>query len=207
MRNLSLITILTLLFSCESKTHDKILAAKSDSLKSYQKYSLDMLTKFISDKDYKVTDSFHLWAYGYIGKLWKPFYITKTINDGLYSYIFWKEVNDNFVIYKETQASKIGFVADSLYDANGDDFKDLVITDNTINGQCQPNFSQLFCFDIDQEEFVEVEQINSLPNVTFHPRDKTVYGEWECKMTKEIYKLKWTKKYQLDTIYYKTINL
>lgn len=152
-------------------------------------------------------DSFHLWSNGNADKSWKPFYITRTINDGFYSYIFWKEQNDNFVIYQETQASTIGFVNDSLFDVNGDNYKDLVITDNTMNGQCQPKFSQVFCFDIDKGEFIAIEQISSLPNVTFQPTDKMLSGEWECQLTKDVYKFKWINNFQIDTVYFKTITL
>ncbi len=197
-----------MLFSCNPKKSDKVLTVQKDSLTPYQIYCLNILTKATSnDIGYEVSDSFHLWTDGYVDKEWKPFYITKTINDGLYTYIFWEKNNDSFLIYKETQVSKVGFVGDSLYDANGDSYKDFVITDNSMNGQCQPKFSQLFCFDKDKGKFIEVEKINSLPNVTFQPKDKTVSGVWECKMTRDVYKFKWTNSFQLDTIYYKTINL
>jgi hypothetical protein len=184
------------------------VVSQNASLKPHQNYCLNIIKKAISDDvGYIVNDSFHLWTDGYVDKRWNSFYITRTINDGLYSYIFWKIQNDSFAIYKETEVSKVGFVNDSLYDVNGDNYKDLVITDNTMNGQCQPQFSHLFCFDIDKGEFLAVEKISSLPNVTFQPTDKTVSGEWECKMTKDVYKFKWTNKFQLDTVYYKTINL
>lgn len=206
MRILNFIIFLTLL-SCNSKRHNTNLATQNDSLKPYQNYCLNILKKVIRDDvGYIVNDSFHLWTDGYVDKNWKPFYITRTINDGLYSYIFWKKQNDSFVIYKETETSRVGFVKDSLFDVNGDNYKDVVITGNTMNGQCQPQFSQLLCFDIDKGEFLVVEKISSLPNVTFQPTAKTVSGEWECKMTKDVYKFKWTKNFQLDTVYYKTIN-
>ena len=86
---------------------------------------------------YIVNDSFHLWADGYVTKAGSPFYITRTINDGLYSDIFGEKQNDSFVIYKETEASKVDFVKDSLYAVNDDNYKDLVITGNTMNGQCR----------------------------------------------------------------------
>lgn len=208
MRILWILFIATIISSCKSKTNEKILEVKIDTLKAYQQYSLDILKKVTADDvGYAVSDSFRLWTDGFVNNKLEPFYTTKTINDGFYSYIFWKKINDSFTIYKETQASKVGFVSDSLYDVNGDSYKDFVITDNTMNGQCQPTFSQLFCFDSDKEEFVIIEMVNSLPNVTFQPNDKTVSGEWECKMTKDFYKFKWINNMRIDTIYYKTINL
>lgn len=184
------------------------MVTKNDSLKPYQNYCLTILKEVTSDHvGYCVTDSFHLWADGYVDGIWKPFYITRTINGGSYAYIFWKKQNDSFVIYKETEASRIGFVSDSLYDVNGDSYKDLVITNNTMNGQCQPQFSQLFCFDINKGEFREIEKVSSLPNVTFQSTEKTLSGEWECQMSKEIYKFKWANDFKLDSLYYKILNL
>lgn len=206
MRVLGYIAILTL-FSCHQKGQET-LKQPIDTLKPYQKYCLDMLTKVTSNNvGYKLSDSFQLWSDDYVNKRWKSFYITRTVNDGFYSYIFWRKSNDTFIMYKEAQSSKIGFVSDSLYDVNGDNFKDFVITDNSMNGQCQPLFTQLFCFDINKDEFREVEEINSLPNVRFHPKDKTLTGEWECKMTKDVYKFKWADTFKLDTVYFRTLQL
>lgn len=207
MRILAYIVFLTL-FSCHQKGQKNTVKQSIDTLKPYQKYCLDILKRVTSnDVGYIVSDSFYLWSDGYVNNGWKTFYITRIVNDGFYSYIFWRKSKDSFHIYKETQSSKIGLVSDSLYDVNGDNYKDFVITDGTMNGQCQPLFSQLFCFDINKGEFREIENINSLPNARFHPKDRSLTGEWECQMTKDLYKFQWSDTFKLDTIYYRTIQL
>jgi hypothetical protein len=207
MRILVYILIIAL-FSCNQKRQNETIAQSTGKLKPYQEYCLSIL-KSVTSKDagYVVSDSFHLWTEGYLNNGWKPFYITRTLNDGFYYYIFWRESNDTFLIYNETQSPIIGFVRDSLYDVNGDNYKDFVITEDTMNGQCQPQFSKLFCFDIEKGEFLEIKEISSLPNIKFQPVDKTVSGEIECKMIKEVYKFKWVNDFKLDTLYYRTLHL
>lgn len=180
----------------------------TNTLKPYQQYCLNILTRATaSDAAYQVSDSFYLWADGYDDKDRKPSYVTRIIHDGSYAYLFWKEQKDSFCLYKETLEPKVAFECDTLFDVNDDGYKDLLIINNSLNGQCQPQFPVLFCFDVNKGEFVEINEAGKLPNPTFNPKEKTISGEWECKMTKDTYKMRWANGFNLDTIYYKTIKL
>jgi hypothetical protein len=138
---------------------------------------------------------------------WKPFDITRTNYDGSFTYLFWKKEKNGFRLYNEIQEPRVTFEQDTLYDVNGDGYKDLLITENSMNGQCQPQFTLLFCFDIDKGEFVEIKEVSGLPNPKFNPKEKTISGEWECKMTKDVYKVRWREGFKLDTIYLKALKL
>jgi hypothetical protein len=198
------------LHSCsESPKQSKSKVSQADNtLKPYQQYCLDILKRITAnDVGYQISDSFYLWADGYVNDGWKPFYVTRAIHDGSYTYLFWKKEHDNFRLYNEAQEPKVAFERDTLFDVNGDGYKDLLIIDNSMNGQCQPQFPILFCFDIDKGEFVEIKNLSQLPNPNFNPKEKTISGEWECRMSKDIYKVKWIEGFKLDTIYYKTLKL
>jgi hypothetical protein len=209
MRLIILLIILTHHSCSESPKQSKNKVLQTDnSLKPYQQYCLDILKRVTAnDVGYPVSDSFCLWADGYVNDGWKSFYVTRTIYDGSYTYLFWKKEKDSFSLYNEAQEPKVGFERDTLFDANGDGYKDLLIINNSMNGQCQPQFSILYCFDINKGEFVKIKEVSNLPNPTFNPKEKIITGEWECQMTKDVYKVRWVDDFKLDTIYYKTLKL
>jgi hypothetical protein len=196
-------------FSCSGSSNKKQAnTSVEDSLKPHQQYCLDVLKKTSSKEiSYQASDSFYLWAGSYVHNSAKPYYITRTVHEGFYTYLFWKKRDDSFVLYKESAEPKVALERDTLFDVDNDGYKDLLILVNSMNGQCQSRFPLLLCFDIDKGEFVEIEKVSNLPNPVFHPNDRMITGEWECQMTKDMYKLKWTGKFHLDTIYYKTIKL
>ena len=209
MRPLLSIILLTFL-SCSNNPGPakNVFPKTNDELKPYQRNSLDLLKlATANDIAYHANDSFRVWADGYVGDALKPYYITRIMHDGAYTYLFWKKQKDSFYLYNETAAPRVGFERDSLFDVNGDGLKDLVILQNSMNGHCQPQLANLYCFDFNKGEFVEITAINTLLSPIFHAEQKTITGEYTCKMIKETYKLKWANGFKLDTIFYKIMNL
>ena len=194
--------------SCTQNSKTKTIISETKGLKPYQQYCLDILERVTDNAvGYEASDSFYLWSGGYVLDGWKPFHVTRTINKGFYVYLFWKKQKDSFVLYNELFIPKVAHDTATLADVNGDNYKDLVISQYTMNGQCQPKLANLFCFDITQGSFIEISEVSKLPNPKFMNTDKSITGEMECQMIKEIYKFRWTKNFKLDTVYYKTLKL
>lgn len=91
-------------------------------------------------------------------------YVTRAIVDGSYTYLFWKKTKDSFILYNELLQPKVAFERDTLFDVNGDGDKDLLIVDNSMNGQCQPqlrkgfltNHPTQFCFLTKRKKFLSI---------------------------------------------------
>lgn len=77
----------------------------------------------------------------------------------------------------------VGHDTEILADVNGDQYKDLAISEHTMNGQCQPVIAHLFCFNSRSRNFIEISEVNKLPNPKFMTADTSVTGEMECQMT------------------------
>jgi hypothetical protein len=86
---------------------------------------------------------------------------------------------------------------DIVFDANGDNTVNFVATYNPNNGKCPPNLTMLFAMDTSVKRFKQIEIIESIPNITFHPKEKTITSQTICDMYKSSCKFKWNRALEL----------
>ena len=191
-------------FGQDRKQIDKEIV--KPKLKSYQQLALNRIRQ--SDNDdgiFSISDGFYKWDFRYFGRVFKQNCITRIDNDTFYAYTFWRRQKDTAIIYNEVLFPKSSVLKDTLYDINGDNFKDLLVkTSSRGNNQCNKIVANLFCLDSANNKFQVVEQISSMANPQFDVTRKTVHASFSCKNVKTSYMFKWTDDFKLDTVYYKT---
>jgi hypothetical protein len=131
-------------------------------------------------------------------------HVTRIKYKGYYRYLFWRVDEKKPTLVLTDSIPIVTFNSDSLFDVNGDGSKDLVINASMMNGQCQADYCVLFCFDKKKEGFIRINVVSNIPNPKFIPDQKLVTGEMNCRMTRDLYKLKWKDRFLLDTIYIKS---
>ena len=183
------------------KREVKEIHSESIMLKNYQRYALDGIKNADNwEQDFPSSDSFYLWTFDDFGKQFPNKRITRTIGGNFYHYIFWTTLKDTAIIYEEDSIPIAHFFHDTLYEANGDNHKDLIITYNPrpTGGL---NLTHVFLFDTIRKQFIRIKEIENIPNINFQAKAKTFTGEYISDSTHETYKFKWSDSLKFDTVY------
>jgi hypothetical protein len=152
--------------------------------------SIELINRSIT-----ANDSLFLWTDTMQGS-----YITRIQQNGFFKFLFWHKGTTAPVLQMLDSVAVLDFLKDSLFDVNGDKYNDFIIHCQTRNGQCQPDYAKVFCFDRKIKGFMEIQTFNTIPNPKFYPLNNTVEAQLECMMKKDIYKFKW-RGLTLDTVY------
>ncbi len=199
---------IALFSTCKTNKEKHLAVNEASSLKDYQQYALNRIMEADADNQgFTVSDSFYLWSWEDFGGAFNQNRITRTRSNGFYRFTFWAHLRDTAIIYAEDSIPVVQLLKDTVFDANGDSFKDFVAIHNPNNGVCPPNFTMLFLMDSLALNFKRIEAIDEIPNDTFHRKKKTVTSEIICDMYKENYKFKWNKDFGIDTIYSRIVKL
>lgn len=140
-------------------------------------------------------DSTYLWTDTLQGS-----YITRIRHNGFFKFLFWHKEAKTPILQMVDSVAALDFLKDSLFDVNGDKFKDFIIHCQTRNGQCQPGYAKVFCYDNKVKRFTEIQAFNTIPNPKFDPLNNTVEAQQECMMKRDMYKFKW-RGLSLDTVF------
>ncbi len=204
MKNLAFLLLTLFVFqACKPGDRKEVKKIQSEStkLKDYQRYALDGIKNAeYWDQAFPASDSFYLWSFDDFGKQFPNNRITRTLGGKFYHYIFWTLLKDTAVIYEEDSIPIGQFFHDTLYEANGDNYKDLLITYNPRPAGGL-NLTHVFLFDTISKEFVRIKGLKSIQNIDFQPKDKTFTGEYISDSTHENYKFKWSDNFTFDTVY------
>jgi len=200
---------LTLFFfqACQQGDRKQVKQIQSElaKLKDYQRYALDGIKNAdYWDQAFPASDSFYLWSFDDFGRQFPNNRITRTLGGNFYHYIFWTKLQDTAIIYEEDSIPFTQFFRDTLYEANGDNYKDLLITYNpTPAGGL--NLTHVFLFDTMINKFIRIKGIENVPNIDFQAKAKTFTGEYISESTHDTYKFKWLENFKFDTIFIKKL--
>lgn len=204
MKSLAFLFLTFFVFlSCQQGGRKEVKEIQNEStkLKDYQRYALDGIKNAdYWDQAFPASDSFYLWSFDDFGKQFPNNRITRTLGGDFYHYLFWTTFKDTVVIYEEDSIPIAQFFHDTLYEANGDNYKDLLITYNPgpTGGL---NLTHLFLFDTIRKQFCRIKEIENIPNIDFQAKAKTFTGEYISGSTHDIYKFKWSDNLKFDTVY------
>ena len=104
------------------------------------------------------------------------------------------------IIFEEDSIPITQLFHDTLYEANGDNNKDFLITYNPrpTGGL---NLTHVFLFDTTRKQFIRIKEIETIPNIDFQAKVKTFTGEYISDSTHDAYKFKWVDNFKFDTVY------
>lgn len=125
---------------------------------------------------------------------------------GYYRYVFCNTTpgSENYVILDSIPT--VNFLSDSIFDVNGDTYRDLVLNGQHMNGQCAPRYARIFCFDNTRKQPLYIPVLYRVPNPIFEVKEKTILGSLECQMKRSEYKFKWNN-FEIDTVFIKTTDI
>lgn len=112
---------------------------------------------------------------------------------------FFELETDSFIhVFTEIEYD-MGFNGDTLYDVNGDGYKDFLIERGTLNGCCLADHTYVFLYQFPGRKFSER---YSFVNATFFPKEKIIRGVGGGHSGETgLYKYRWNGSH-IDTIEY-----
>ncbi|MFT3934886.1 MAG: hypothetical protein QM726_14775 [Chitinophagaceae bacterium] len=201
-----LVSFLLIIFgfaNCTTNPEKKQTIIKADSVKlpAHQQYALMRLKQAeTQNQGFAASDSFYLWSWNDFGKRFDKNRITRTLEDGFYYYSFWTLSNGEYTMYDEGTIPQWQVFGDTLYDVNGDNLKDLVVTVNYQNGQCEPDFNFLFALDSTTMRFKQIEAVSEISNSKFNPKKHTITSHVVCMCMEDLVVYKWNNDFTLSII-------
>ena len=204
MKTLAFLILTLFVFqACQLGDRKGVQEIQSDSykIKDYQRYALDGIKNAdYWDQAFPASDSFYLWSFDDFGRQFSNNRITRTLSGNFYHYLFWTTQKDTAIIYEEDSIPIAQFFHDTLYEANGDNYKDLLITYNPRPAGGL-NLTHIFLFDTISKQFIRIKGIESIANIGFQTKAKTFTGEYISDSTHDTYKFKWSGNFKFDTVY------